>query len=292
MMGTYKKLLTAGVLALSVNFSFVPMSHASNDWNPISSERLIKLPTNVMERAINHDFNQSHLASKLQSADSQLNVTQMDLAQLQGAIAQAQGEEKVELRHQYLEQKSSYIDQMEVRQTLRRDELKTRLNVYQGLLKNLQKDKRRAQDPVSLELIEQQDAARKRMESIASQVDDSLFDVASQEQSKYAKEYDQNLQKMKKLQLAIQQHEMSRDLGNGDGEMTRESYIRSLMADAEADLALLNQEDEMLGYMARLVAMDAQALQIEITYGSMDSDAYTSEVAATKPANMVDFFIN
>ena len=126
---------------------------------------------------------------------------------------------------------------------------------------------------------------------MAEQVDETLFEMALEPQSNYAEEYDSNLQKIKQLQVAIRQHAIHRNQFDADEQLTRESYIRELLADAEADLALLNQEDEMLGYMSRLVAMDAQALQIELTYGSIDgADKYT-EVAAAKPANMVDFFM-
>lgn len=287
-----KKILSVGLLALSVNMAFAPITQAANDWNPISSERLIKLPTNIMERAINHDFKQSPLAGKLEAVDTRLGTVQSDMANLKQSISESEGEQKVELRHQFLEQKSAYIDQMEARQNLRREELQTRVSLYRGLMRDMQKDKRRAQDPVSAELVMQQKAARSRMESMASKVDESLFEMASQEQSKYGQEYGHNMQKIKELQLAIQEHEMHRGMNGGDEDMTRESYIRGLMADAEADLSLLNQEDEMLGYMARLVSMDAQALQIEVTYGSLDAEGYEAEVAAAKPANMVDLFIN
>lgn len=292
-MNTTQKLFSAGLLAISINLALAPMSYANtSDWNPISSERLIKLPTNVMERAINHDFLQSPLANKLQAADTRLTVTQTDLAGLKQSISQSEGEDKIELRHQFLEQKSSYIDQMEQRQTLRRNELQTRLALYRGLMRDMKKDKRRAKDPVSADLVAQQHAARTRMESMANKVDESLFEMVSEEQSKYATEYGNNLQKIKELQMAIREHEMHRGMEDGIEGMTREAYIQNLMNNAEADMALLGQEDEMLGYMARLIAMDAQALQIEVTYGALDDEAYGEKVVAAKPANMVDFFIN
>jgi hypothetical protein len=281
----------ASVMAISISCAFVPSVFASNsDWQPISSERLIKLPTNVMERALEHDFQNSLLASKIKDVDTRLGITQGDMTNIKQSIKQAEGEQKVELRHQFLEQKSSYIDHMEARQGLRRDELKTRMSIYQGLLGDMKKDQRRAQDPVSAEVREKQRAARARMENVAEKVDSSLFEMAAEEQSQYAQEYGNNLQKIKQLQLAIRQHSMHRNVNDGAEQLTREAYIRQLLSDAEADLALLNQEDEMLSYMARLVAMDAQSLQIELTYGSLGGGSENQQIAATKPANMVDFF--
>jgi len=280
-------------LAFSIGAVFVPTVNASNtDWQPISSERLIKLPANVVERALEHDFRKSHLAIKIKEVDTRLGITQSDMANLQQSIKQAEDDAKVELRHQFLEQKSSYIDQMEAKHGLRRSELKTRSSIFRGLLAKMQEDRQRAQDPVSNALRQKQGAARERMQSTIASVDESLFELASQEQSQYAQEYGSNLQKIKQLQLSIRQHTLHRSQHDEGESLTREAYIRQLLSDSEADLALLNQEDEMLGYMARLVAMDAQALQIELTYGGMDMDYISPEIASTKPVNMVDFFTN
>lgn len=280
------------LLSLSaLMLSLASASVMAADWQPISSERLIKLPANIMERALEHDFQSSALASKIKHVDQRLEANQTDLATLQQAIKQVKGDEQVELRHQFLEQKSAYIDEMEARQSFRRDELKTRILVYQNLLNELQADARRAQEPVSNAVREQQKAARQRMESMAAKVDETLFEMALSPQSKYAQEYDTNFQKIKQLQQAISQHALSRNQFDADEQLTRESYIRELLANAEADFSLLNQEDEMLGYMARLVAMDAQALQIELTYGGMDGADKQANIAATKPANMVNFFV-
>lgn len=285
--------VTAGILVLLMTGASVSQTQANTgDWQPLSSERLIKLPTNVMEKALEHDFQKSPLAVKIKEVDQRLGSTQTDLSSLQKAIKQTEGDEKVELRHQFLEQKSAYIDQMEVKQTLRRSELKTRLGIYQGLLDDMRTDKRRAKDPVSNALRDKQRKARARMENGMAGVDESLFEMTSGNPSRYAQEYDNNWQKMKQLQQAIRDHSLNASEQDGDQLLTREAYVRQLLIDAEADLALLDQEDEMLGYMARLVAMDAQALQIELTYGNLDLDAIAREVSAIKPANMVDFYTN
>jgi hypothetical protein len=290
-MKTSKTAFNRYILSSALLLAVKSFSVLANDWQPISSERLIKLPANVMERALEHDFQNSALASKIKHVDQRLLTNQTDLASLQSAIKQAQGDQLVELRHQFLEQKSTYIDQVAARQAFRRDELKTRIEVYQNLLGELQADARRAQEPVSNAVREQQNAARLRMQTVAARVDESLFETALEPQSRYAREYDANLQKIKQLQLAIGQHALNRNHFDAEEQLTRESFIRELLANAEADLALISQEDEMLGYMARLVAMDAHALQIELTYGSLDGADQSESIAAAKPANMVDFFI-
>ena len=46
-----------------------------------------------------------------------------------------------------------------------------------------------------------------------------------------------------------------------DGDpVSKQDYLRHLLADAESDIAILEQENAVLGYMAKLVALDAMAL--------------------------------
>ena len=45
---------------------------------------------------------------------------------------------------------------------------------------------------------------------------------------------------------------------------SKADYLRHQIADTDTDLALVNQESQIVGYMAKLVALDAQALAEEV----------------------------
>lgn len=51
-----------------------------------------------------------------------------------------------------------------------------------------------------------------------------------------------------------------------DGEgVDKKTYLRHLLTETETELALLDQRDLVVGYMAKLVALDAMALSDEVS---------------------------
>lgn len=266
------------------------LSHANNQgWQPISSERLVRLPASYLDKAVERDFRESALADRLIDLNGQAQSQGGSLAELREAIGMADGEQRMELRHQFMVQKSAYLDSMEERQKLHRKELLTKVRVYESVLSRLRKDRSAASDPVVVDLIAQQKEARQRLATSVSSVDAHVFDALPGDESKYTQQYGENLAKISELQSAILQHPAN-DAPSVDGEeVTREDFVRHLIAQAEAGLALLDQEEEMLGYMARLVALDAQALQNELEFGESSDDISGNE-NPTRLANAVDFF--
>ena len=66
-------------------------------------------------------------------------------------------------------------------------------------------------------------------------------------------------------------------------------YLRRLVADAEAELSLVQQETEIVGYMAKLVALDAAAFSEEL---ANDGDAATEQADAPSPVtSALNYFI-
>ncbi|MGE4658089.1 MAG: hypothetical protein AAEI08_04060, partial [Gammaproteobacteria bacterium] len=73
-----------------------------------------------------------------------------------------------------------------------------------------------------------------------------------------------------------------------DLEMTKEEYLRKMLAEIQAELALIDQEEGMLGYMAKLIALDAMALSEEV----VDFEIADSDVPIVSVASSVTFFTN
>ena len=108
--------------------------------------------------------------------------------------------------------------------------------------------------------------------------------------SKYQREYGDNLAKVKQLKLAIQQHSANENPVLDGQSLNREQYIRYLLTHVDSELALLDQERLMLGYMAKLVALDAQALEHEIAYVAPNSEAMAIK-EQMRIANTTNMFI-
>ena len=68
----------------------------------------------------------------------------------------------------------------------------------------------------------------------------------------------------------------------------------ALIANNGSSLALLDQEENILGYMAKLVALDAMALAEEVAADDSGADGGSDgvEMGELSVSSAVDFFIN
>lgn len=261
---------------------------ADPDWHPDSSERLVKLPANYLRKSLDRDFAESALGTALQGANSELNNKAKSLGDLQGAISRADGELKIELRHQFLHEKRSYVELMSKRNDLQRKHNRIQTRLLEDMLDRM-RPANGSMSPVREELIKKQEAARARFESSLANVDMALFNDSTMKESKYSAKYAENSAAIEQLVARINVHNMN-EQPMMDGEtMSKEDYVRQMLADANAEAALIDQEGTILGYMAKLVALDAMQLAEE----ALDPN-FTDVAAAEKagPAANVNFFIS
>ena len=257
------------------------------EWHPASSERLVKLPPTYLKKSLDRDFAESSLGGALRGADEEIGAKAKTLTDLQAAIQKADGDMRMELRHQFLREKRAYVEMMSHRTEMERKHVQIQTRLLEDMLQRMRPDAN-GDSPAKQELIKRQDAARQRFESSLASVDMRLFNTSTAPESKYAQQYSQNAAAIEQLVARINTHKMN-DAAGMDGTMTKEDYVRQMLADAQAQWALLDQEDTILGYMAKLVALDALALADE----AMDpntSDIVTPEKA--KPAAMAPLFVS
>ena len=263
---------------------------AQPEWNPVSSEKLIRMPGNFLEKAMDRSLAASPLGMELGSLNDQLHGQAANLRELQEAVRSAD-EPGVELQHQFLEAKSQYLDILEVQQDLRRSALEKRIKVYREAAERLRRDTRAARDPVARELVDRQQEAGARMEASARQVDETLALIAREHDGGYTEDYQRNLAEIGRLKAAIDEHEMHQGPRVDGKTVTRAAYLRHLIVQAEAEAGLLAQEETILGYMARLVALDARALETEITLSIADAKGSTLP-ATPRAADVTNFFVD
>ena len=264
-----------------------PVSVNTAKWQPQSSERLVKLPPSYLKKSLDRDFAGSGLGQALKSTQTDIKNKGNTLSDLQKSIETAEGELKLELRHQFLAEKRAFLDLMANQIDLNKRRANTRLNLFQKMLDEL-RDQNAANTPTKKELIERQNLARTRMQSSLSKVDLKIFESATVPESQYAVKYGQNVQAIERLMSRIKGHEMNQSLTADGTEMTKEEFIRHMAIEAEAELALAEQDDLILGYMAKLVALDAMALSEE----AIDAEQADSALPTnSSPHNAVTFFL-
>ena len=255
-------------------------------WSPTSSERLIKLPPNYLKKSIERDFERSSLASALYKNQDNINLKIRTLQDIQASIARTDDEAlKRELHHQYLAEKQSYLEMVSNDQQYRRARARTKLKLYEKLLRKI-KNKNSGYTPQKAALIKKQQAATDRFNGSVANVDKKLFQSGLLEESRYAREYAKNANAIQRLVQAISNHPMTQQAAPSQEGMTKEDYIRHLIHAAEAKLAILDQEKQVLGYMAKVVALDARALAESLP------DMVTREPMENRPLEALEFFIN
>jgi hypothetical protein len=238
-------------------------------WRPAVSEKFVKLPNTYLKKALDRDFSDSPLAEAIRTMDSEIKLKMQTLADLQSATDQAEGDVLTELRHQFLAQKQEYLDLMKSRQNLRTKHYKTRIKVYQRLLKKMSRE-HSSQSSAKAKLVERQTEARTRFEQSAETIDMKMFASTIAPESRYSQEYAKNLSAANTLLQAISSHPMNEQKAGTGPSVSKPDYVRELLASTEAELSLINQEGEIVGYMAKLVALDARALAEQIAENDAD----------------------
>lgn len=256
-------LMTAGLIAAvlaSSTSAQASTGQVTPQWRPQVSEKLVKMPNAFLKKTLDKDFRASALALALADVGEEVGFKKQTLADLRQAREQAQGDLKIELDHQFLAEKKAYLDLVVRQQDLKRKHVKTRIEVYERMLQKMGQA-HSGRTTSQAKLAERQAAAHARFTQSAETVDVALFEESVAQQSKYAKEYTKNLTAIRSLAAAIDNHAVTRKVqDDAASQESKPDYLRGLISGAEADLALLNQEGEIVGYMAKLVALDAQAL--------------------------------
>lgn len=241
-------------------------------WSPRASEKLVKLPSTVFKKSIEHDFRESGLGLAIQSLEDSERLKIATLVDLKNAIDTAEGETRTELRHQLLAEKRAYIELVAQKNDLQRKHLLTKQKLFERMLKTMG-ERQASLTPGRRDLIKRQDAARARFKSSFDNVDVAIFKASSGTESKYTVKYAENMANIEKLYARIKNHKMNTATEVDGQVLTKSEYVRHLLAGTQADMALLNQEDTILGYMAKNVAFDALALS-EMT---LDADLADSD---------------
>lgn len=277
-------LLGTAAIALQPGVSAAGLPEAS--WTPSVTERLVKLPSASLKKALDNDFSSSPLAEALRDNEAEIAMKLQTLRDLQGAIDQAQGDIQVELKHQFLAEKKEYLKLIQGQQKMRGKHLQTRISVYQRLLDKIAREVE-AKSPAESALEQRQVEARARLERTSETIDTKLFATSLTSSSKYSQAYARNVAAINALVQKIEAHPHKTKLDVTGDAKTKPDFLRQLLTEAEGDVQVLQQEGEIVGLMAKLVALDAMGLQEEVNGGEAPA---TEETGRATVADAVELF--
>jgi hypothetical protein len=247
-----------GLSACILTYSMPVQAEEQPEWRPAPTERLVKLPSAYLKKVIERDFSESGLADAIGDRDARIALKAKTLADLRDTVDDAEGEVRTELRHQFLAEKREYVKLLGERQELQRKQLRTKVRLYGRILNDLKR--KSGSSETTQRLLKKQEEARKRLERTTLSVDMKVFGSGVGGESKYSREYQKNMQAVQTLMAALKDHPMNAEAEIDGKRIGKKDYVQQLATNAEAEMALLDQEETILGYMAKLVALDAMAL--------------------------------
>lgn len=281
--------LKALVVAISL-VSTAAMAGQQPNWQPVSSEKLISLPANYISQTIESDFMSSPLAAQIDALDESMGEVVTTMHDLKAAVEGANADEQVELKHQFLQAKSDYLDLMAQKQNLDQKAIDTRRKIYEKVLGKINKANINANSREVIELKQMQKNARSRMEKAKALVDNALLE-AGDNSSDYSNDYAKNMSKLEALKSAINSHSANAGAAIDGQTVSKSDYVRHLLTSLNTEQAIFDQEKLMLGYMAKLVAMDAQTLEHQLLASSEENGEAKAERARTSLSGTTDLFI-
>jgi len=279
---------SVGAVAALLMLAGPASAAGASDWTPQASERLVKLPSAYLKRSIERDYAGSGLAAAIREKTDAVGLKQQSVKDLMASAQRTEGELALELRHQGLAGKQQLVRLMGERLDLKRDAWRTRAELYRDLLEQVRRSGAAA-SPEQEALAQDRAAAQARLAESSVEVDTTLFGTGA-EQSRYTQKYAEIQTAKRQLLARINSHPMN-TAPMLDGEsVDRETYLRRLVEDAEAMVAILDEEEELLGFMGKLVALDAMALSEEVAAANAPPGGLDPE-ESEGVAGAVDLFL-
>jgi len=261
----------------------------TNAWQPQISEKILMLPSKHLEQAIERDFSTSVLAGDMKTLDQKIGSAITNITSLQDNQHLYDGEEALEAEHQIIVGKRNYLDLMGNQIELKRQQLDTKLRLYQRLMKQSKRNEAQNRDVQDLNLAI--DEARVRSNAVETTLRDELFFATNQPESKFSQDYAENRSAIEALRSAIANHPANQQLLSEGQPITKADELRNMILETEAEIAVLSMEEEVIGHMAKLLSLDAMAFAEKLAEQAWQEQAATTGPSFLSPKENVKMFI-
>ena len=286
-----KPLIRTAATCLGLLLCGQALASSASVWQPQISEKILVLPQNQLERAIQRDFAASPLASDMLNVDQQIASEVTNIQSLNESQHLYEGDAAIEARHQVLAAKRAYIGLMGEQIGMKRKKLETKLRLYRHLTRTARRNAIDFED--RREITAAIDAAQQRAASVETELREELFYSTNLPESKFGEDYAANRQAIDSLRNAIANHPLNQIAKDGDEPRNKIEELQRLAVNVEAQLAVLDMEDEVLGHMAKLLSLDAMAFAEEVAELAYLAAGQVPETADFRsPAAGVKLFVN
>jgi hypothetical protein len=258
-------------------------------WRPVVTDRLIKMDTQTLERELGKQFSGSQLAEAQASANAEIAGQAESIINLKKAINAATSEgAKTNLRYRELNERGSLVLMLGNRTSLRRQKAEAELVFYEQLLSRIDNKDKNLSDQEK-RLIEAERHVINRINN-AESVMSFVVNDSRHGSSGYGSEYTIIQNDLQRLYSAIEDHVANSTKGDASIPLTKSEYILQKIVQAQGEYALAVDENKMTGLMAKLLALDATALEMDMD--PVVTTSTTHELPTSHANNVVELFLN
>ena len=278
------------LIILSTSFYSITSLANNNlgEWKPQIVEKMYILPPKHLNKVLNNDFNRSLLALNLQNTDSNINNKIEKISQLNSLLSGTSKNENLEIKHQIIINKRDYIKDMNNLLIMKKQKLNTKKIFFQKIKKNMKRKSLNTEK--NSNFLSNKNIAIKRAQKLDFKIlENTSYNLSKK--SKYFEQYQVNKDAVAKLKLAIQNHPMSNKAALSKDPKNKMDAINNYIHNIETEIAVLEMKEEMINYMAKIVALDAMSLAEKVAFNSENENGVVSS-NFNDPINVISVFTN
>ena len=278
------------LIILSVSFysaSSLAQSNVSG-WKPQIVEKMYVLPPKHLNKVLNNDFNKSLLAINLQNTDNKIKNRIEKISELNSLLPGSSKEEGLEIQHQIIINKRDYIKDMNDLLIMKKEKLNTKKIFFKKIEKKFKGNS--LKNKTTSNFLNNKSSAIQRSQKLDFKIlENTSYNLSKR--SKYFKQYQINKDAVKKLKLAIEKHPMSNKNILYKDPLNKVEAINNYVHEIDTEIAVLEMKEQMINYMAKIVALDAMSLAEKVAF----DDENNNKVVPTNfndPVNVISVFTN
>ena len=272
--------------------SIYPISSSANndfgEWKPQIVEKMFILPPEHLNKVLNNDFNKSILAVNLRNTNNKIKTNIDKIKDLNLLLPGKTDEEVMEIKHQIILHKRDYVKDMNDLLMIKKQRLNTKKTFFNKIVKNIKiksfknKSKNR--------FFKNQNIALQRSQKLDFKILANTS-INLSKKSKYFNQYQINKDAVMQLQLAIEKHPMNTQDILSKNPKNKIEAVRNYLHNLDTEIAVLEMKEQMINYMAKIVALDAMNLAENVAF-NLNKQGNEKSINFNDPVNAIAVFTN
>ena len=272
--------------------SIYPISSSANndfgEWKPQIVEKMFILPPEHLNKVLNNDFNKSILAVNLRNTNNKIKTNIDKIKDLNLLLPGKTDEEVMEIKHQIILHKRDYVKDMNDLLMIKKQRLNTKKTFFNKIVKNIKI--KSFKNKSNNKFFKNQNIALQRSQKLDFKILANTS-INLSKKSKYFNQYQINKDAVMQLQLAIEKHPMNTQDILSKNPKNKIEAVRNYLHNLDTEIAVLEMKEQMINYMAKIVALDAMNLAENVAF-NLNKQGNEKSINFNDPVNAIAVFTN